>query len=312
MEGKRIWIAGETGMVGQACLRRLENENCEIISAPHRVLDLTNQADTYQWIADNKPDIIVMAAGKVGGIGANAAEPAAFLHENLVMAQNVIHGAHLANVDRLLYLGSSCIYPKEAQQPIKEEALLSGPLEPTNEGYALAKIAGIKLCQFYSKQYERSYIAAMPTNLYGIYDHFDPEKSHVIPALLLKIHQAKISNAPEVKLWGTGEPLREFLNVDDCADGIIHLLQNYNDEGIVNIGSQDEVSITELASMIADIVGYKGVIDFDSSKPDGTMRKKLDLSKMNALGWQAEMPLKHGLEEAYQWFLENIVEQKAA
>lgn len=312
VEGKRIWVAGETGMVGRACLRRLESENCKIISAPHSALDLMNQAETYQWITDSKPDIIVMAAGKVGGIGANAAEPAVFLHENLAMAQNVIHGAHLADVNRLLYLGSSCIYPKEAAQPIKEEALLSGPLEPTNEGYALAKIAGIKLCQFYRQQHGRSYIAAMPTNLYGIYDHFDAEKSHVIPALILKIHKAKLLNAPHVTLWGTGASLREFLNVDDLADGLIHFLQNYDEESIVNIGSQDEISIKELSHMISDIVDYKGTIDFDSSKPDGTMRKKLDLSKMDALGWQAKTPLKEGIEHAYQWFLENVDVSKAA
>ncbi len=309
---KSIWVAGETGMVGRAVLRALENEEGNIISAPHSVLDLTNQQQTYEWLGANKPNIIIMAAAKVGGIGANMAEPAAFLHENLAMAQNVIHGAFQADVGKLLYLGSSCIYPKIAEQPIKEETLLTGALEPTNEGYALAKIAGLKLCQFYREQHGCDYISAMPTNLYGSYDNFDAEKSHVIPAMILKFHQAKINGDKEVVLWGTGMPLREFLYVDDLAQGLIHLLKNYSDSSPVNMGSGQEISILDLAQMIKNIVGFEGGIKFDSSKPDGTSRKLLDNSKINDLGWGAETQLEYGLRQVYEWYISQSSASLAA
>lgn len=303
--GKTIWVAGETGMVGRAVLRRLKYEDCNILSAPHSELDLCDQKQTTEWLQNYKPDIVIMAAAKVGGIGANAAEPAAFLHENLAMAQNVIHGSYRAGVQKLLYLGSSCIYPKQAAQPIKEEALLTGPLELTNQGYALAKIAGLKLCQYYRQQYGCDYISAMPTNLYGPHDRFDPQKSHVVPAVMLKIHQAKINDKKKVVLWGTGTPLREFLYVDDLADALIYLLKNYADEKPINIGSGEEISIQELAELIADVVGYEGGIEFDPSKPDGTLRKLLDCSWLGKLGWKAGKPLKQGLAETYQWFLNH-------
>lgn len=305
LDNKKIFVAGETGMVGCALTRALLSENVTLLSAPHRDLDLTNQTQTHDWLNDHKPDIVIMAAGKVGGIGANASDQAGFLHDNLAMAQNVIHGAYQAGVKRLLYLGSSCIYPKNAPQPLTEGALLTGPLEPTNEGYALAKIAGLKLCEYYATQYSVDYISAMPTNLYGVFDRFDLHKSHVIPALMLKIHHAKVKNATTVSLWGTGTPLREFLYVDDLAQALLHLLKNYNTPQTINVGSGAEVTIHDLALMLKDIIGYDGVIEFDSSKPDGTMRKVLDCSKINALGWHAKTPLGEGLSQTYQWFLAN-------
>lgn len=306
LEHKKVFVAGETGLVGRALVKRLDSEPCSLISAAHKDLELTNQAQTYQWLQDHKPDVVIMAAGKVGGIGANDADKAGFLYENLVMAQNVIHGSYRAGVQKLLYLGSSCIYPKEAAQPIKEESLLSGALEPTNEGYALAKIAGLKLCQYYNQQYGANYISAMPTNLYGRFDHFDPEKSHVIPALMLKIYQAKVKGLSDITLWGSGTPLREFLQVDDLAGALITLVERYNAPQPINVGSGQEVSIHDLAHILAGIIGYDGVIEFDGSKPDGTVRKIVDSSKINALGWHAKTPLEEGLKHTYQWFLDNI------
>lgn len=307
LDGKTIWVAGETGLVGSSIIRNLQVENCKIISAPHDILDLTNQKQTYDWLQNNKPDIIIMAAGKVGGIGANSNNQAEFLNQNLSMAQNVIHGAHLADIDRLLYLGSSCIYPKNAKQPIDENELLSGSLEPTNEGYALAKIAGIKLCQYYYQQYGRAYISAMPTNLYGENDYFDEQKSHVIPSLILKIHNAKINGDKNVKLWGSGTPLREFLYVYDLAEAIIFLIKNYNDKTHMNIGSGDEISIQNLSLMLADIIDYNGEIIFDTNKSDGMMRKLLDSSKINNMGWYSKIELRDGLTKTYKWFLNNKI-----
>lgn len=305
-QNKKIWIAGETGMVGRAVIRRLQSENYKIIYAPHNELELTDQSQTYEWLEINKPDVIIMAAGRVGGIGANASNQAAFLQDNLSMTQNVIHGAHLADVENLIYLGSSCIYPKEAPQPIPESALLAGALEPTNEGYALAKIVGVKLCEFYSLQYNRDYKSVMPTNLYGEYDYFDVEKSHVIPALMLKIHQAKINGDEEVALWGTGKPLREFLYVEDLADALIHVLNDNGTDPIINIGSGEEISIKDLATMMSSVIGYKGDIVFDADKPNGTMRKLLNSKKINAMGWNAQTNLQDGLKKTYRWFLENV------
>ena len=309
---KKIWVAGETGMVGRAMHRALDSEDVTILSAPHRDLNLTNQQQTYDWLAQHKPDVVVMAAAKVGGIGANMAEPASFLHDNLSMAQNVIHAAYQAGVEKLLYLGSSCIYPRNAEQPIKEDALLTSALEPSNEGYALAKITGVKLCEFYRKQYGCDFISAMPCNLYGSHDYFDLEKSHVIPAMILKFHQAKERGDKEVVLWGTGKPLREFLYVDDLARGLVHLLKNYSDAQTINIGSGDEVSIYDLAHKIKAVVGFEGKIIFDETKPDGTPRKVLDNSRIHALGWQVETPLDKGIQQAYEWFLSRIKKPLAA
>lgn len=304
---KKIWVAGETGMVGRALIYQLKGKNYEVISAPHTTLDLTHQQNTYAWLQENKPDIIIMAAGRVGGIGANANDRAGFLWDNAVMAQNVIHGAYSAGVEQLLYLGSSCIYPKDAPQPIVEEALLSGALEPTNEGYALAKILGVKLCEHYSAQYGVRYSAVMPANLFGRHDHFDAEKSHVIPALILKIHHAKIAGAAAVTLWGTGTPLREFLYVDDLAKAILFLLDKENIPPILNIGSGVEMSIAELAQKIKKIIGFEGEIIFDDTKPDGIRRKLLECTKLKNLGWdEAGQDFDEALQDTYDWFLTNI------
>lgn len=306
LRDKKIWVAGETGMVGQAVLRRLQTENVEILSAPHKDLDLTNQAQTYDWMQSHKPDVVIMAAGKVGGIVANSTTPADFLYDNLSMAQNVIHSAFQIDVQNLLYLGSSCIYPKFTDQPITEDALLTGALESTNEGYAIAKIAGLKMCEYYASQYGCNYISAMPTNLYGVGDHYDADKSHVIPALILKIHQAKIKGKNQVELWGTGTPLREFLYVDDLAHALIHLLKHCSDPLPVNVGSGQEISIADLADMIAKIIGYEGEIKFNSGRPDGTPRKLLDRRKINKLGWEAKTPLKEGIQQAYKDYLSRF------
>lgn len=299
-------MAGETGLVGQSLCRILERSDCDLLSAPHDALDLTNQKETYEWLGDHKPDAVYMAAGRVGGIGANAAHPAAFLRDNLSMAHNVIEGAHRAGVDKLLFLGSSCIYPKMAAQPVLEESLLAGPLEETNEAYAIAKIAGVKLCQFYKRQYGRNYISAMPTNLYGPHDRFDPESAHVIPAMILKFHAAVESGAERVVLWGTGAPLREFLHADDLARALIVLMERYDGEAPVNIGSGVEISIRDLALMIKKISGFQGDVVFDSAKPDGTPRKLLDSSKIRAMGWMPEISLKSGLEETFHWYAKHI------
>lgn len=306
LKNKKVWVAGETGLVGRSVTRALQQEKCYILSAPHEVLDLTDQRQTYDWIKKHKPDVIIMAAGKVGGIGANANNQAEFLLQNTAMAQNVIHGSFRADVNNLIYLGSSCMYPKMAEQPIKEESLLTGALEPTNEGYALAKILGFKLCQHYKAQYGVNYISVMPTNLYGPFDHFDEEVSHVIPALILKIHNEKIENKKSVKLWGTGSPLREFLYVDDLAQGLIHVLKNYEGDKPINIGSGEEISIKDLARKISSIIGCEGQIEFDATHPDGTPRKLLDSSKMNEIGWKAETPLDIGLQRTYEWFLTHF------
>jgi len=306
MHYNRVWIPGETGLVGRAVTRALKAEGITLISAPHSALDLTNQSQTYGWLNAHKPDAIIMAAGRVGGIGANAANQAGFLHDNLAMAQNVIHGAHLAGIKRLIYLGSSCIYPKFADQPIVEESLLTAALEPTNQGYALAKIAGLKLCEFYASQYGHHYNALMPTNLYGPHDNFNAQKSHVIPALMLKIHNAKQNGDKSVTLWGTGKALREFLYVDDLASAIMHVLENDITTPLMNVGSGAEISIHALAQQLSSIIGYEGDILFDTTKPDGTPRKLIDSTKINAAGWCAQTPLDQGLQQTYQWFLKNI------
>lgn len=312
LNGQKIWVAGETGLVGRAMVRRLSSENITLLSAPHTALDLTRQHETLAWMMTHKPDIVVMAAARVGGIGANAAYPAEFIADNLAMAQNVIDGSYRAGVKKLLFLGSSCIYPKQAPQPIREDALLTGPLEETNEAYAIAKIAGLKMCQMYRRQYGCDFIAAMPTNLYGPEDRFDPENSHVIPALITKIHAAKMESRPSVELWGTGTPLREFLNADDLADALVFLLKNYSDDAPINVGSGQEVSIAALAAHLKSIIGYNGDIIFNPAKPDGTPRKLLDCARLNALGWRSTISLDSGLAHTYAAYAARSSKAQAA
>lgn len=304
--GKKIFVAGHTGMVGSAIVRRLQSANCELITIAHRDLDLTRQSETEAFIAHHKPDVIIIAAARVGGILANSQYPADFLYDNLAIGMNIIRAAHLSNTERLLWLGSSCIYPRDAAQPLSEPALLTGPLEPTNEAYAIAKIAALKYAQACSRQYGQQFMTAMPTNLYGPNDNFDPATSHVLPALMRRIHEAKIEGSNSITLWGSGKPLREFLHVDDLADACVHLLRFSDSLEPVNIGSGEEISIKDLALTIAEVVGFEGKLDHDLSKPDGTPRKLLDTSKMRALGWRPNIRLKDGIAEVYQsWAKES-------
>ena len=305
LKGKREWIAGHRGMVGSAIARRLASEHCEIITVGRDAIDLRRQDDVNNWLTEQKPDVIFVAAATVGGIQANNTRPAEFLYDNLVIETNIIHAAKNVGVQKLMFLGSACIYPRLAEQPMAEDALLTGPLEPTNEWYAIAKIAGIKLCDAYRRQYGCDFISAMPNNLYGPGDNFDLESSHVVPALIRKIHEAKLHDSDTVPIWGTGTPLREFLYVDDCADAIVFLMKHYSAEGHVNMGSGQEVSIGELAGLIADVVGFNGGFGFDASRPDGAPRKLLDVSLITALGWQADTALKEGLQKTYGWFAEQ-------
>ncbi len=302
-----IYVAGHRGLVGSAVVRRLESQGfANIVCATSKELDLRDPQSVNAFYQKHKPDHVVVAAAKVGGIHANDTYPAEFLYDNLMIEANLIHGAYQAGVKKLLFLGSTCIYPKLADQPLKEEYLLTGPLEPTNEWYAIAKIAGVKLCQAYAKQYGCEYISAMPTNLYGPGDNFDLNNSHVLPALMRKFHEAKVNNEPTVTVWGSGTPRREFLHVDDCASACLHLLQNYsNTDEWVNIGVGEDISIADLASLVKDTVGYNGEIVYDSSKPDGTPRKLVDVTRINQSGWSAEIALRDGVEATYQWYLEN-------
>lgn len=296
----KILIAGSRGMVGSALTRCLLKSGYDNLLLPVRQdVDFTNQIEVQNYLAKHKPDVIVIAAAKVGGILANSTYPADFLYENLMIATNLIHEAHKLDINRILYLGSSCIYPKFAPQPIEEEALLTGALEPTNEAYAIAKIAGLKLCHYYQKQYGRKYISAMPTNLYGPGDNYHPENSHVVPALLRKFHVAKLKKVPEVTIWGSGQALREFLHVDDLAEALLYLLKYYEGLSHVNIGSDEELSINDLARMIAKVVGYQGEIKHDLSKPEGTPRKKILTDKIYSLGWKPKIPLFEGLLNTY-------------
>jgi GDP-L-fucose synthase len=290
-------------MVGAALVRRLERAGCEILIACRDVMDLRNQVAVHDWMAQHKPHAIFLAAAKVGGILANDIYPADFLYDNLMIEANIIHAAHRVGVEKLLFLGSSCIYPKFAPQPIPETALLTGALEPTNEWYAIAKIAGLKMCQAYRKQHGCDFISAMPTNLYGPGDNFDLASSHVIPALMRKAHEAKIAGAPEMVIWGSGTPRREFLHVDDCADALLFLMQYYSGDSHVNVGSGADVSIRDLAGLVMRAVGYRGELCNDPSKPDGTPRKLMDVSRLSALGWHASIPLADGLLDTYEWFL---------
>lgn len=305
LRGRRVWVAGHRGMVGAAVTRRLAEEDCEILTVNREKLDLRRQGDVERWLADTRPQAVFVAAAKVGGILANDSSPADFLYDNLIIEANIIHTAWRVGVEKLLFLGSSCIYPKYAEQPITESSLLTGPLEPTNEWYALAKIAGVKLCQAYRRQYGTDFISAMPTNLYGPGDNFDLQTSHVIPALMRKVHEAKIAGEKRFVIWGTGSPLREFLHVDDCADALVHLMKFYSGAEHVNVGFGKDLTIRELALVVAKVVGFTGEIGHDQSKPDGSPRKLMDAEKLRALGWKPKIGLEEGLASTYQWFLEN-------
>ena len=297
----KIWVAGHRGLVGSGIVRALRARGYEgVVTRTSAELDLREQAAVRAFYAAERPEYVFVAAAKVGGILANDTYPAEFLYDNLMIEANVIHGAHAAGVKKLLFLGSTCIYPKLAPQPLREEYLLTGPLEPTNEWYAVAKIAGIKLCQAYRRQYGAHFIAAMPTNLYGPGDNFDPAGSHVLPALIRKFHEAKVAGAPEVVVWGSGAPRREFCHVDDCAEACLRLMEVYDEAEIVNIGVGEDLTIAELAALVARVVGYGGAIVYDLSRPDGTPRKLVDVSRIHALGWRARIPLEQGIRETYE------------
>lgn len=305
-KNSKIYVAGHRGMVGSAIVRRLEeNGYTNIIYRTSAELDLRNQAAVEKFFMEEKPEYVFLAAAKVGGIHANNTYPAEFIYDNLMIETNIINSSYKNKVKKLLFLGSSCIYPKFAQQPIKEEYLLTGSLEETNEAYAIAKITGIELCKFYRRQYGCDFISAMPTNLYGINDNFNLETSHVMPALIRKFHEAKVNNSKEVVMWGTGKPRREFMYVDDLADSLIHLMLNYSDEIHVNLGTGEDIEIGELANLIKEIVGYKGKIVNDLRKPDGTPRKLLDVTRLNSTGFKHKIELKEGIEKVYKWFLQN-------
>jgi GDP-L-fucose synthase len=300
---KRVFVAGHAGMVGSAIVRRLDGEGCEVLTARKSDVDLRRSEQVDHWMAQAKPDAVFLAAGKVGGIHANSTLPAEFIADNIAIALNVIRSAHENRVKKLLFLGSSCILPKLAPQPMTEEMLLTGPLEPTNQWYAIAKIAGIKLCEAYRQQYGSDFVSVMPTNLYGSGDNYHPENSHVPAALIRRFHEAKSSGAPAVTVWGTGLPRREFLAVDDLADACVFVMKHYSDIGFLNVGAGEDITIADFARMVAEIVGYQGQIVFDPSRPDGTPRKLLDVSKLSSLGWRACTPLKEGLREMYSDFL---------
>jgi len=302
-ENKKIWIAGHNGMVGRALVRNfVKHEKLEIITAPSSELDLRDKSKVEEFVRKNSPDIVIIAAARVGGIHANDTYPVDFIQDNISIAQNIMKSCHDNDVDKIINLGSSCIYPKFAEQPIEEDSLLSGKLETTNQWYAIAKITAVKLCQAYNKQFNRSYISVLPSNLYGPYDNFNLETSHVMPALMRKAHEAKENSSPSLSVWGSGKPLREFLHVDDLAEAIEKILISFEGE-VINVGSNDELSIMDLSNIIKDVVGFKGDIIFDSSKPDGTPRKKLDNSQLESLGWSPKIDLKTGIKNVYDWFL---------
>jgi GDP-L-fucose synthase len=310
LRGKRVWVAGHRGMVGAALVRRLARSGCETLTAGREEVDLVRQEAVERWMERARPHAVILAAARVGGIVANDTRPADFIYDNLMIEANVVHAAWKAGVEKLLFLGSTCIYPRLAPQPLDEDALLTGPLEPTNEWYAIAKIAGIKLCQAYRKQHGARFIAAMPTNLYGPHDNYDLETSHVVGALMVKIHRAKLAGAPSVEIWGTGTPRREFLHVDDCADACVFLLEGYDDAGIVNIGVGDDVTIAEFAETLARVIGWAGRFDYDRARPDGTPRKLVATGRINAMGWRARIGLEEGLRSAYAWFVANAPEAR--
>jgi len=303
LKGKSVFVAGHRGMVGAALVRRLAREGVELLTVAHRELDLRDQAGVSGWFAAKRPQVVFLAAAKVGGIVANNTLRAEFIYDNLLIAANVIHAAHVSGAEKLMFLGSSCIYPKLAPQPLREDSMLTGPLEPTNEPYAIAKIAGIKMVEAYRSQYGSDFINVMPTNLYGPGDNYHPEYSHVTPALIRRFHEAKISDVSEVVVWGTGTPRREFLYVDDMADACVHLMKTYSNQDMVNIGTGEDITIAEFARLVAKAVGYTGAISFDHSRPDGTPRKLLDVSRLAKLGWQARTSLEEGVGLAYRAYL---------
>ena len=302
----RIYVAGHAGLVGSAIVRRLQSAGFNnVLTATRRQLDLRDQGEVSHWFKSNRPDYVYLVAGTVGGIMANSTRPAEFIYDNMMIHGTVVHAAHQYGTRKLLYLGSSCIYPREAMQPITEEQLLTGPLEPTNEWYAIAKIAGIKLCQAYRRQYGCDFISAMPTNLYGPHDNFDLTSGHVLPALMRKFHDARLAGEKSVEIWGTGSPMREFLHVDDLADACVFLMENYSDDSHINVGSGVDLTIRALAEKVRDIVYPEAALHFDTSKPDGTPRKVLDVTKLRELGWTSKIELGAGIQSTYQWFLEN-------
>jgi len=305
LRNKRVWVAGHRGLVGAALARRLAAEGCEILTVVRRDCDLRRAPAVEAWMAAHRPQAVFVAAARVGGIYANDSRPADFLYDNLMIAANVIEAARRAAVEKLLFLGSTCIYPRLAPQPMREDALLTGPLEPTNQWYAVAKIAGIKLVQAYRRQHGCDFIAAMPTNLYGPGDNFDLRSSHVLPALIAKAHDAVRRGAEMLEVWGTGRPLREFLHVDDCADALVHLMKTYSADEIVNVGSGQEISIADLAALVCRVAGFRGTIAFDPTKPDGTPRKLVDISRLSALGWRPRIALEDGVRATYRWYVEH-------
>ena len=306
LKGKRVWVAGHTGMVGAAILRRLRQEDCEILTSARADLDLTRQSDVETWMAGRKPEAVFLAAAVVGGILANDSNPVEFLTENLQIQSNILSTAHKIGVEKLLFLGSSCIYPRLAPQPLQEDSLLTGPLEPTNQWYAVAKIAGIKQCQAYRREYGRDFISCMPTNLYGPGDNFDLASSHVLPALMVKAHKAKVAADKTLTVWGSGTPRREFLYVEDAAEACVFLMKTYSGDSHINVGYGADLTIRELAQTVADVVGFKGELAFDTAKPDGTPQKLLDTGRLRALGWAAATDLKAGIAKTYEWYRANV------
>jgi GDP-L-fucose synthase len=311
LRSKRVWVAGDRGLVGSALVRRLQREGCELLTAPRESVDLRRPDQVERWMAEAKPQAVFLAAARVGGIYANDTRPAEFIYDNLMIQSNVVEASRRAGVEKLMLLGSSCIYPRLAPQPIPEAALLTGPLEPTNQWYAVAKIAGIKLGQAYRRQYGCDFISVMPTNLYGPGDNFDLMQSHVVPALLVKAHAAMRARTPANEVWGTGAVRREFLYVDDAADGMVYLMQNYSDEAIVNLGPGSDVSIVDLVGLICKVVGYQGGVKFDASRPDGVPRKMVDTSFAASLGWKARTSLREGLAATYRWYVDHIVPERS-
>ena len=308
LDGKRVLVAGHKGMAGSAILRRLGRENCEILTAERGELDMTRQQEVEDWLSAAKPDAIFLAAAKVGGIHANNTRPAEFLYDNLAIETNIIHAAWRTGVKKLLFLGSSCIYPREAPQPMNEDALLTGPLEPTNEAYAIAKIAGIKMCQAYRRQYGCDFISAMPTNLYGPGDRYDLVGGHVAAAMIMKLYAAKAAADKSVVIWGTGTPRREFLFTEDLADGLVFMMKRYSGDGHLNLGTGTDITIRELAETVAKVAGWSGEFVYDRTKPDGMMRKVMDVSRLSALGWKAQTRFEEGMRAAYEWYVTNVAE----
>lgn len=303
LKGKSVYVAGHRGMVGSAIVRRLEQEDVQVVTVDRREIDLRNQAAVFDWFAKARPQVVFLAAAKVGGIVANNTLRAEFIYDNIAIAANVIHAAHQSSAEKLMFLGSSCIYPKLAPQPLREDSVLTGPLEPTNEPYAIAKIAGIKMAEAYRSQYGCDFISVMPTNLYGPGDNYHPEYSHVVAALISRFHEAKVSGSKSVMVWGTGTPRREFLYVDDMADACLHLMKTYSSAELINIGTGEDITIAEFARVVAGVIGYRGEISFDGSRPDGTPRKLLDVSRLAKLGWRAQTSLEDGVKRAYEAYL---------